>query len=150
MIPLLLAALAAALGLLAGGPWWLLLAAAPAALPWRSTTALSAVAIVALLPWGAGAPWADLACLTAGILAGWAVLHRIARAVPWVAVPWFFAGVLALALLWPLLPPAGYWADADVSVRARILVLAGLALAASAATYLPRYRDWTGASDRGT
>lgn len=143
MLPLILAALAAALGLLAGGPWWILLAALPAALPWRLPPAIAAVAIVALLPWGAGPWWSDLACAAAGVLAAWAPLHRLARLVPWVALPWFLGAALVLAFLWPVLPPEGYWADADVSVRARILVIAGLAAAMSAATFMPRYHDWT-------
>ena len=143
MIPLILAAVAAALGLLAGAPWWILLAALPAAVPWRWPPVVSAVAIVALLPWGDGPLWMALACFTAGLLAAWAALHRLGAAVPWVAVPWYFAGVLVLGALWPVLPPAGYWADADVAIRARILVLAALAVVGGAVRYLPRYRDWT-------
>lgn len=142
LVPLLLAGVAALLGLLAGAPWWILAAALPAAAPWRWPPVLSAAAIVALLPWGTGPLWMDLACFTAGLLAAWAALHRLGGAVPWVAVPWFLGGLLALGLLWPVLPPAGYWADADVAVRARILVLAALAVVGSAVHYLPRYRDW--------
>lgn len=143
MMPLLLAALAAALGLLAGGPWWILLAALPAALPWRLPPALAAVAIVALLPWDAGPLWKDLACAAAGVLAAWAPLYRLARVVPWVALPWYLGAVLVLGFLWPVLPPSGYWVDADVAVRARILVLAAVAAVAGASTFMPRYHDWT-------
>ena len=150
MIPLILALLAAALGLLAGSPWWILLAALPAAIPWRLPPVISAFAIVALLPWQAGPVWLDLACVVAGVLAAWAALHRLAGVVPWVALPYLVGLVLVLGILWPFLPPEGYWVDSDVAVRARILVLAAVAVVASAVHYLPRYRnpalgsDWTG------
>lgn len=140
MIPLILAALAAVLGLLAGAPWWILALALPAAVPWRLPPALGAVGLVALLPWTAGAA-GQLACFAAGVLAAWSALHRLGRAVPWAAVPWIGGAVLLLTFTWGVLPPSGYWADSDVAVRARIAVLAALAVVAAAATYLPRYRN---------
>lgn len=147
MIPLILALLAAALGLLAGSPWWILLAALPAAIPWRLPPLLSAIAIVVLLPWQAGPVWLDLACVTAGVLAVWSALHRLAKVVPWVALPYLIGAVLVLGILWPLLPPEGYWVDADVAVRARILVLAAIAVVASALNYLPSYRSLATSAD---
>ncbi len=140
MIPLILAAVAALLGLLAGAPWWILLFALPAAIPWRLPPALGAIAIVALLPWAPGTA-GQLACFAAGLLAAWSALHRLGGAVPWAAVPWVGGAVLLLSFAWGVLPPAGYWSDSDVAIRARIVVLAALAAVAGAATYLPRYRN---------
>jgi hypothetical protein len=140
MIAVLLGLLAAGLGVAAGGPWWILLAAAPFLVPGRIGPAVGALAIVALLPWGAGPLWKDLLLFAAGVLAGWGVLHRIGHTVPWVAVPWWLAGFLLLELAWSVAGPRSYWTDSDVAIRLRIAVLAAAACVGLALHYFPRYR----------
>lgn len=141
----LLGAGAAALAFLAGAPWWAALAgAALFQAPGRLAPLLGAVATVALLDAGTGPWWSDLLCLASGVLAGLACMARLGRGLPWVALPYVGGGVLLLSLLWDRLPPEPtqpFWTGTDLSVRARIAVLAALMLVASSLRYLPRYRN---------
>lgn len=141
----LLGAGAALLAFLAGAPWWAaLLGAVLFQVPGRIAPLLGTVAVVALLDPATGPWWRDLLCLACGILAGLACLARLARTLPWVALPYVAGGVVLLSLLWARLPPApehAFWTGTDLSVRARIAVLAALMLVASSLRYLPRYRN---------
>lgn len=141
MIAILLGFLAAGLGLAVGAPWWILVAALPFAVPGRLGPAIGAVAVVALLPWGLGPLWQDLLLFTAGLLAAWGVLYRMGHAVPWVAVPWWIGGLLAVEWIWSVAGPPGYWTESDVAVRLRIVVLAAAACVGLALHYFPRYRN---------
>ncbi|HEX2066926.1 MAG TPA: hypothetical protein VHI93_08955 [Candidatus Thermoplasmatota archaeon] len=132
---------AATLALVAGAQWWGALAAATIfQLPGRLAAALGAAAVLASLAPATGDSWRAVPAFAAGTLAAWAALLRLAPRVPWVAVPSYVAAALGLAVLWPVLPPAGFWVDSDVAARARILALACLALL-GAALYGARYRN---------
>ncbi len=141
MIAILLGFLAAGLAVAVGAPWWILVAAIPFAIPGRIGPAVGAVAVVALLPWGSGPFWHDLLLFMSGLLAGWGILYRMGHAVPWVALPWWLAGLLALEWVWSVAGPRSYWSHSDVAIRLRIVVLAAAACVGLALHYFPRYRN---------
>ena len=142
MIPTLLGVAAAVAAFAAGAPWWLALpAAALFAIPGRLAPAAAAVATAAILPWGAAGLLPALLCWAAGTLGALAAAMRLGGAVPWVALPWTAGLVLLTELAWPLLPPDGFWTASDVAARARLGVLAALALVGLAVRYRPRYRN---------
>ena len=136
----LLGAACAALAFAAGARWWAALVALRVVqVPGRLAPLGGAVAAAALLPWARLELASTLLAFATGIAAAWAVLARLGPGLPWVALPWFAALLLAGALLWGVLPPAGFWEASDVAVRARLVSLAAALIIACAVTYLPRY-----------
>lgn len=138
-------ALGAAAGLaafLAGAPWWACVAGGLLPLvPGRAAALGGGLVLVAALPMGRHGAAADLAMVAAGALAAGAVLARLGRAVPWVALPWYAAAFAVAEVAWHFLPPAHFWLASDVGARAGLTMLAACALVGGAAAYLPRYRN---------
>jgi len=142
MMARILGGAACALAFVLGAPWWACVAAlAGFMVPGRLAPVAGTIVVLAFLPAGIGPAWTSLALVAVGTLAAAACLVRLGGAIPWVALPWL-GGVAAILLLaWPFLPPDGFWEGTDVAVRARILVLAAVAMVGMAVTYRPRYRD---------
>lgn len=138
MMPRLLGVAACLLAFAAGAPWWTITPAAALFLLGQRWALLPALVLnLAFLPAGQGF-LADVLAVAAGMLAASSVLLRLGGRWPWVALPVAGALVVALAVLWPVLPPSHFWVDSDVAVRVRLGVLMLLALVLMTLTYPAR------------
>lgn len=147
----LLFGLASVAAALAGGGWWplLIVAAGLHAVRRRWSTPLAVLVTVASLPFDLQSTLQDGAAALAGALGAVALALRWTARIPWRALPVASVALLAILLSWSQWPPHGFWDSSDVAVRARLSVLAVLALALLVWSYGPRYRNRVEAPSEG-